>query len=67
MTDALRIFLAALASTPVAALVVTLGGLTGDAYVDFKHVMGVFAAITVLFVLLVLAIGGMYFVWTWAL
>lgn len=67
MSDAMRVFLAALASTPVAALMVVFFACFSETYVDVKEALQVFAFITALFVVLVLAVGGMYFVWTWAL
>lgn len=66
MSDEIRLLLAALATCPVLAVVITflMGADSGS---NLGEVAGVAAFLTAVFVLVVLTSSAMYGVWTWAL
>ena len=68
MSPDMKIFLAALASTPVLGLfILVMTMLLSDEIVDIIHALQIWLFLTVILAVAVLAVGGMYFVWTWAL
>lgn len=68
MADDVKIFLAALTSTPFLALFLLAAiMLTSDEVVDIIHALQIWLFITVILAVFVLSAGGLYFVWTWAL
>lgn len=68
MNDDVKMFLAALATCPAIALfVLTMVMLTSDEVVDIIHALQIWLLIAAILAMFVLAGGGLYFVWTWAL
>ena len=68
MADDVKIFLAALGSAPALSLfLLALIMLTSDEVVDIVHAAQIWLFIAATLSVFVLAGGGLYFVWTWAL
>ena len=68
MADDVKVFLAALGSAPALSLfLLAMIMLTSDEVVDIVHAAQIWLFIAAILAVFVLAGGGLYFVWTWAL
>lgn len=66
MNEDVRVFLAMLATMPVVALIMTIAAAANNEFDEALEALLLWAALSAFLLVIALAAGATYFVWTWA-